>query len=84
MNNTVEHDANSCFHFNLASVSENSILTISKSTQVSKAAGLDGLSRSFLKDAVKFLAKPISNFCNLSIKKFPDSCKVAKLRPCNL
>ena len=56
INNTVEHDANSCFHFNLASVSENSILTISKSTQVSKAAGLDGLFGSFLNVGAKSLA----------------------------
>ena len=70
-------------HFKLASVSENSILTILKSTQISKAAGLDGLSGPFLKDGAKFLAKPISDLCNLSIKseKFPDSCKVAKVRP---
>ena len=54
-------------HFNLASVSENSILTILKSTQVSKAAGLDGLSGRFIKDGAKFLAKPISDLCNLSI-----------------
>ena len=77
-------------HFNLASVSENSILTISKST------GLDSLSGLFLKDGAKFLAKPISDLCNLSInsENFPDSCKVAKLiplykkgsltQPCNL
>ena len=70
-------------HFNLASVSENSILTILKSTQVAKAAGLDGLSGRFLHDGAKFLAKPVSNLCNLSInsEKFSDSCKVAKLRP---
>ena len=69
--------------FNLTSVSENSILTILKSTQVSKAAGLDGLSGRFLKDGAKFLAKPISDLCNLSInsEKFPVSCRVAKLRP---
>ena len=56
---------------------------IQVSTQVSKAAGLDSLSGRFLKDRVKFLAKPISDLCNLSInsEKFPDSCKVAKLRP---
>ena len=47
-------------HFNLASVSENSILTILKSTQVSKAAGL-------VKDGAKFLAKPINDLCHLSI-----------------
>ena len=70
-------------HFNLASVSENSILTILKSTQVSKGAGLDGLSGRFLHDGAKFLAKPVSNLCNLSTnsEKFPDSFKGAKLRP---
>ena len=36
-------------HFNLASVSKNSILTNLKSAQVSKAAGLDSLSGCFLK-----------------------------------
>ena len=56
-------------HFDLASVSENAIL--------------DGLSECFLKDGAKFLAKPISDLCNLWInsEKFPDSGKVAKLRP---
>ena len=39
-------------HFDLASVSENSILTILKSTQVSKAGSLDSLSGRFLKDGV--------------------------------
>ena len=61
-------------HFNLTSVSENSILNILKATQVSKAADLNNLSRHFLKDGSKFLAKLISDLCNLSIKseKFPD------------
>ena len=54
-------------HFNLASISKNSILTILKLTQVSKAAGLDGLSGRFLKDGAKFSAIPISDLCNLSI-----------------
>ena len=63
-------------HFNLASVSENSILIILKSTQVSKAAGLDSLSGRFLKDGAKFLAKTISDLCNLSInaEKLPAPC----------
>ena len=66
-------------HFNLTSVSENSILTILKSIQVSKAAGLDSLSGDSLKDGAKVLAKSISHLCNLSInsEKFPDLCKVA-------
>ena len=42
-------------HFNLAFASESSILTTLKSTQVSKAAGLDSLSGHFLKDGTKFL-----------------------------
>ena len=70
-------------HFNLASVSENLILTILKSTQLSKAACLDSLSGRFLKGGAKFLAKPISELCNLSTnsEKFPDLCKVGKLNP---
>ena len=69
--------------FNLSSVSENSILTILKLTQVSKATGLEILSGHFLKDEAKFFAKPISDLCNLSInsKKFPGICNVAKLKP---
>ena len=70
-------------YFHLASVSENSILTILKATQVSKAAGIDNLCGRFLKDGAKVLSKPISDLCNLSItsEKFPDTCKVAKLKP---
>ena len=36
--------------FNLESVSKNSILTMLKTTQISKAAGLDSLSEHFLKE----------------------------------
>ena len=68
---------------NLATVSENTILTILKNTKVSKAAGLDNLSCRFLRDGVKVLAKPITDICNLSITsgKFPDSCKLRTLKP---
>ena len=77
-----EHMIQGC-HFNLTSVSDNSILTILKATQISKAAGLDNLSGRILKDGAKFLAKPICDLCNLSINsgKFPDLGKVAKLKP---
>ena len=69
--------------FNLVTVSENTILTIFKNTKVSKAAGLDNLFGRFLKDGAKVLAKPVTELCNLSITsgKFPDSCKIAKLKP---
>ena len=51
--------------FNLATVSENTILTILKNSKVSKAAGLDNLSGRFLKDGAKVLAEPITDICNL-------------------
>ena len=71
------------YHFNLASISKNSVLTILKSTQVSKAAALDSLFGHFLKDVATFLAKPISDLSNLLInsEKYCDLCKVAKLKP---
>ena len=70
-------------YFYLTSVLENSILTILKATQVSKAVVIDNLSGRFLKDGAKVLSKPISHLCNLSIisERFPDPCKVAKLKP---
>ena len=59
-------------HFHLASVFKNSILTILKTTQVSKVASLGG----------KRLAKPVNDLCNLSIlKNFIDICQVAKFKP---
>ena len=66
--------------FNLATVSKNTILTILKSTKVSKAAGLDNLSLRFLKDGAKVLAKHTTDLYNLSINSgtFLDSCKIAK------
>ena len=70
-------------YLHLASVSENSILTILKVVQVSKAAGIDNLSVRFVKDGAKFLSKPIRDLRDLSItsEKFPDICKVTKLNP---
>ena len=69
--------------FNLATVSENTILDILKNTNVSKETGLDNLSGHFLKDGTEVLAKPITDLCNLSFasEKLPDSCKIAKLKP---
>ena len=69
--------------FNLATVSKNTILNILKNINVTKTAGLDNLSGRFLKDGTEVLDKPITDLCNLSITsgKFPDSCKIAKLKP---
>ena len=41
--------------FHLASVSENSTLTVLKATQASKVAGIDNISGRFLKDGAKVL-----------------------------
>ena len=56
---------------------------ILRSTNIRKAAGIDGLSGRFLKDGSQVLSKPRSELCNLSIKlgSFPKSCKIAKLKP---
>ena len=50
---------------------------------VSKAADINNLSGRFLKDGAEVLSKPIGDLCNLSVtsKKFPNFCKVAKLKP---
>ena len=50
---------------------------------IDKAAGIDNLSETFLKDGVNILAKPISELCNLSIKHslFPTDCHIAKSKP---
>ena len=65
----------------MASVLENSILTILKAIQVSKISGINSLSGLFIKDGAKVLFKPISDLCNLSTtKKFPNTWKVAKLK----
>ena len=69
--------------FNLTAVSENTILNILKNTNVSKAAGLDNLSGRFLKDGAEVKAELITDLCNFSVTsgKFPDSCKIGKLKP---
>ena len=54
-------------YFNLAFVSENSILTILRAIEASKAAGLYSPFGLFLKNGAKFLAKHNINLCNLSI-----------------
>ena len=56
--------------FNLAVISQFSILVILKATQISKAADLINLPMRFLKDEAKFLSKPINDLCNLSVKSF--------------
>ena len=69
--------------FHLTSTTKIVIEKILRSTNVCKAAGIDDLSGHFLKNGSRVLSKSISKLCNLSIKLggFPDSCKIAKLKP---
>ena len=69
--------------FNSTYTTEIYIEKILGSTNIRKAAGIDDLSGRFLKDGSRVLSKPICEPYNLSIKlgSFPDSCKIAKLKP---
>ena len=68
------------FKFDL--VSEETVLKLPKDFDENKAADLDNVSDKFLKDGGTFLAKPISQICDLSIKYsvFPSYCKIAKFK----
>ena len=69
------------FHF--TKVSEKTISDFLKELKTNKATGIDNLWGRFLKHGSKFLATPIAQICNLSIKlsTVPDECKIAKLKP---
>ena len=69
--------------FTFSPTLEDEILKLLTDTNPQKVAGIDNLSRRFLKDGAVVLALPISKQCNLSMKlskKFLD-CKIAKLKP---
>ena len=69
--------------FGCSHVHESQIMNILVKFDTNKAAGTDGLSGTFLKYDAKLLSKPITDLINLSISlsAFPESCKVAKLKP---
>ena len=69
------------FKFSMAK--EENVLKLLKNMDSDKAPGLDNLSARFLKDGADFLAKPITQICNLSIKFsiFPIKCQIVKLKP---
>ena len=64
----------------LKPITEDIVLKLLKNIDISKAAGVDNLPGRFLKDGAVILAKPVAKIFNLS-KIFPDSCKLAKLKP---
>ena len=69
--------------FGFSHVHESQITNILEQFDTNKAAGIDGLSGTFLKSGAKMLSKPITDLINFSIllSAFPESCKVAKLKP---
>ena len=54
-----------------------------KHVEVTKAAGIDQISGTFIKDGAQILAEPISEPCILSMTlgSFLDACKIAKVKP---
>ena len=69
--------------FQLKLTTEDIVLKLFKSIDISKAAGVSNLPGRFLKDGAVILAKPVTEICNFSIKSklFPDPWKLAKLKP---
>ena len=63
--------------FGFSHVHESQIINILVKFDTNKAAGIDGLSGTFLKDGAKILSKPITDLINLSIllSPFPESYK---------
>ena len=65
------------------SITEGYLFNILKNVEVTKAAGIDQISKFFLKDGAQILAKPISELYNLfmALGSFPNTCKIAKVKP---
>ena len=72
----------SCHNSERCNATLKTIKRILACLDASKAAGLDGISSKYLKDAAEVLVLPLCGLVNLSIKRplFPDQCKIAKLK----
>ena len=70
-------------NFKFDSTTEGSLFNVLKNFEVTKAAGLNQISRKCLKDGARILAKSISELCDLNVAlgSFPDACKIAKVKP---
>ena len=69
--------------FKLHRTNHDNVLKLLEGINPSTAAGPDNLAGKFLKDGASILATPMTELCNLSISlaRFPDDCKQAKLKP---
>ena len=66
---------------NLEMVDSSIILDLLSKTNISKEAGIDKLSGTFIKDGAESIANHFTKIINLLIASslFPDLCKIAKL-----
>ena len=62
---------------------EKNVYEILQCIDISKPAGTDKISGTYLKDDANILAKPMAEICNTSISSgfIPSDCKIAKLKP---
>ena len=67
----------------LDTTTEDYLFKLLKNVEVAKAAEIDQISRKFLKDGARILAKSISELYNLSmtLASFPEACKIAEVKP---
>ena len=92
-NSPTKFDINSVHHyyknielrddFNQNLTTEKKVLEVLQFINIPEVAGIDKISRRFLKDGANILAKPIAKISNISIFSglFPSDCKIAKLKP---
>ena len=62
---------------------KDSVFTILRDINVSKAAGINRLPERFLKDGTKVLAELVTDICkfSISLNKFPSAFKLVKVKP---
>ena len=63
------------------STTEEFLFKLLKNLKITKAAGINQISGTFLKHGARILAKPISELCSLSLGIFSDTSKMAKVKP---
>ena len=63
-----------------AKIESDKVFKILKHFDEIKAIGINDLSGIFLKDGASLLTKPVTQL-SISVGRFPDTCKVAKLKP---
>ena len=70
-------------NFKLVPAAEDALFKLLKNVEVTKSAGIDQISGTFLKDGARILTKPISELRHLSVTlwSLPDACKIKKIKP---